>query len=85
LALEVSDASLERDRGEKALLYAAAKIGCYWIVNLIDNQIEVHRDPAGPPGNVRYQNIQVFAADATVPFVLDGQEIAQLAVADFLP
>ena len=45
LLIEVSDATLARDRGTKLRIYARAGIVEYWIVNLIDRQIEVHRSP----------------------------------------
>jgi Uma2 family endonuclease len=47
LVIEVADTSLAEDRGEKRELYAAASINDYWIVNLIDQTIEVYRQPAG--------------------------------------
>ncbi len=47
LIVEVAESSLVYDRGEKAELYAAARIKDYWIVNLIDDCIEVHRKPRG--------------------------------------
>jgi Uma2 family endonuclease len=46
LIVEVADSSLARDRA-KAALYAAAGVTEYWIMNLQDAAIEVHRDP-GP-------------------------------------
>jgi Uma2 family endonuclease len=48
LIVEVADSSLARDRA-KAALYAAAAVTEYWIVNLHDGVIEVHRQP-GPTG-----------------------------------
>jgi Uma2 family endonuclease len=51
LIVEVAEWSLGRDRA-KAGLYAAAGVTEYWIVNLIDRVIEVHRDP-GPTGYAR--------------------------------
>lgn len=45
LVIEVSDSSLDDDRGEKAQLCADAEIPDYWIVNLVDRCVEVHRDP----------------------------------------
>jgi Uma2 family endonuclease len=47
LVVEVADSSLLRDRGVKARLYAAAGVPEYWIVNLLEDVIEVHRQP-GP-------------------------------------
>lgn len=45
LVIEVADESLRFDRGTKAPLYARAGIPEYWIVNLSETAIEVHRDP----------------------------------------
>ncbi|MFN8491489.1 MAG: Uma2 family endonuclease [Caldilineaceae bacterium] len=45
LILEVSDSTLEKDRDEKLDLYAQASVPEYWIANLVDEQIEVYRDP----------------------------------------
>jgi Uma2 family endonuclease len=46
LVVEVAESSLAYDRREKALLYARAGIPEYWIVNLVDRRVEVHREPA---------------------------------------
>lgn len=66
LLIEVSDSSLAKDRGIKARLYAEAGIAEYWIVNLIDRQVEVLRDPAGGV----YRSIQSFRS---------GEEVRPLA------
>ncbi|HEV8638173.1 MAG TPA: Uma2 family endonuclease [Chloroflexota bacterium] len=49
LVVEVASSSLAYDRNEKASLYAKAGVPDYWIVNLLDAQLEVHRDPAELP------------------------------------
>jgi len=46
LLIEVSDTSLEFDRDTKGELYAKAGISEYWIVNLLDNRVEVYREPS---------------------------------------
>jgi Uma2 family endonuclease len=46
LIVEVADSSLARDRA-KARLYAAASVTEYWIINLVDEMIEVYREPRG--------------------------------------
>ena len=45
LIIEVADSSLGYDRRRKGSLYARAGILDYWIVNLVDNRVEVYRDP----------------------------------------
>src|SRR5262249_47787959 len=46
LTVEVADSSLEIDRGRKGAAYARAGLADYWIVNLLDDVLEVYRDPA---------------------------------------
>jgi Uma2 family endonuclease len=49
LIVEVSDSTLAFDRGRKASLYAMRGIADYWIINLVDGQLEVRRDPRPDP------------------------------------
>lgn len=46
LIIEVADSSLRKDRKIKAPLYAASQVAEYWIVNVAENVVETHRDPA---------------------------------------
>ena len=46
LVVEVAESSLRKDQRVKARLYAESGVPEYWIVNLADGRIEVHRDPA---------------------------------------
>lgn len=43
--IEVFDSTLRYDRNKKATLYATANIPEYWILNLIDDQLEVFQNP----------------------------------------
>lgn len=45
LIIEVSDSTLAFDRTVKLPMYAQAGIAEVWVVNLIDNAIEVYREP----------------------------------------
>ena len=45
LVVEISDTTLGIDRGRKMSLYARGGIEDYWIVNLVDRCLEVHRRP----------------------------------------
>lgn len=46
LVIEVAKASRRLDLGFKAVLYAAAGIPEYWVVDLVRDEIVVHREPA---------------------------------------
>lgn len=46
LVVEVADTTLTLDRTSKASAYARAGVPEYWIVNLGDRVLEVHREPA---------------------------------------
>jgi len=72
LVIEVSDSSLDEDRTTKRALYAEAGIATYWIVNLVDNVVEVHTAPAGGD----YSVVQAIAPGDEVPLVLGGVEVA---------
>jgi Uma2 family endonuclease len=79
LVVEVSDTTLRYDRGRKGTAYARAGIVEYWIVNLPDRQLEVHRDPSG----ARYRSVTVYREqDAVTPLAAPGVTIR---VADLLP
>ena len=45
LVVEVADSSLGYDLGDKASLYAAAGIADYWVVDLVNRQVVVMRNP----------------------------------------
>ena len=45
LLVEVSDSTLGQDRGMKLAAYARDGIAVYWIVNLVDRQVEVYTRP----------------------------------------
>ncbi|MEQ8211801.1 MAG: Uma2 family endonuclease [Lacipirellulaceae bacterium] len=72
LLIEVANASLADDRGEKLALYAEAGIADYWIVNCVDKQIEVYREPEGNA----YKSKQVFRGkEAASPLVLASAKL----------
>jgi Uma2 family endonuclease len=84
LVVEVSDSSLFQDRTLKVRIYARAAIPVYWTVNIPDNQVEVYTNPSGPTAESAYQQQQIYRPGDQVPLVLDGQEVARIAVADLL-
>jgi Uma2 family endonuclease len=85
LVIEVADSSLLRDRADKTRIYARDGIACYWIVNLVDQQIEVYTQPSGATPMATYGALQTYHLGAAVPLVLDGNTVGTIPVADLLP
>ena len=86
LIVEVSDTTLSYDRRRKGSLYARAGIADYWIVNLVNNQVEVHRSPQPDPSQFYghgYASVTVLVPPAVVNPLAAPQ--VSLAVADLLP
>jgi Uma2 family endonuclease len=83
--VEVSDSSLLRDRTYKAGIYARASVPVYWIINLVDRQVEVYTDPTGPDPAPSYRTRQIYRAGDLVPFVVDGRELGPIPAQDLLP
>jgi Uma2 family endonuclease len=86
LVVEVAESSLRLDRRFKAAVYARAGLREYWIVNLVDRALEVHREPRPPAdatGDWVYRSVEVLRPPATVtPLAAPG---ARIPVADLLP
>jgi Uma2 family endonuclease len=86
LIVEVSDTTLDYDRTTKASLYARADIQEYWVLNLIDRQLEVHRHPEPMDAQAfgyGYGDIRVFdASEAVAPMAAPERPVK---VADLLP
>jgi Uma2 family endonuclease len=85
LVVEVSDSTLIRDREVKGPMYARASIPIYWIVNLVDRQIEVYADPSGMTADASYRSTVVFPATGEVSLTIAGQNFAAIPVRDILP
>jgi Uma2 family endonuclease len=80
LIVEIADSSLAEDR-KMASIYGNAGIPVYWIVNLVDREVEVY---AGPQPN-GYPTPIIYGPGSVVPVVIDGKTIGQIAVDDLLP
>lgn len=86
LVVEVSDSTLSYDRRRKAHDYARVGIADYWIVNLIDRQLEVHRVPGPDPARRgRFSYAEVTVVPATGQVIPLAAPNALIAVADLLP
>jgi Uma2 family endonuclease len=85
LVVEVSDATLQRDRTTKARIFARARVAVYWIISILDSQVEVYTDPTGPGRAPRYRQRRNYGRGEEVPLVLGGREVGQIPVDDLLP
>jgi Putative restriction endonuclease len=61
--------------------YASGNIPVYWIVNLVDLQVEVYTNPAG----ATYTDRTVFTRGQEIPVVIDGRPVGRIAVSEILP
>jgi Uma2 family endonuclease len=86
LVVEVADVTLGFDRTVKASLYASVSIPEYWIVNLRDLALEVHREPAAmadQPFGYHYRSItRLTVSDVVSIGAIQGGTVA---VVDLLP
>jgi Uma2 family endonuclease len=84
LVIEVAESSLQRDR-RKATIYARAKIPTYWIVNLVDDVLEVCTQPVGEGAAARFAERREYRRGESVPLILDGATVADVPVDEVLP
>ena len=86
LIVEVADSSYRTDHDYKASLYARARVPEYWIIDLVHDGVEVHREPEASAEALygwRYRSVIVLRPPATVtPLVAPGGPIS---VAELLP
>src|SRR5262245_15851941 len=86
LLVEVSETTLYLDRNRKGPLYARAGLADYWIVNLVNRQLEVYRNPvadSSAPSGFRYADVTIHGpGDFVSPLAAPP---ARVAVADLLP
>jgi Uma2 family endonuclease len=79
LIVELAQSSLRDDRRVKAPLYGSAGIPEYWLLNLVDRQLEVYRNPT----EIGYDSSTIYSAGESVePLHAPGQTIQ---IADMLP
>jgi Uma2 family endonuclease len=69
LLIEVAQSSLAIDLGKKLRVYAAGGVPEYWVIDVANKMLIVHRDPAG----ATYRHVTTFVA---------GSSLAPMAVPD---
>jgi Uma2 family endonuclease len=86
LVVEVSKSSLDYDLHTKAHLYASMGIPDYWVLDLENRQLLVHRQPvadAKMPFGHRFQQTETIAADGQISLLENST--ATIAIANMLP
>ncbi|HVT28629.1 MAG TPA: Uma2 family endonuclease [Lacipirellulaceae bacterium] len=68
-------------RIQKRMEYARAGIPEYWIVNLVNRTLEVHRGPTSGDYTVR----ETIGAEGVVGLTLAGTAVGEFSIASFLP
>ena len=84
LLIEVADSTLADDRLVKGRIYARARLVEYWIVNLVDSQVEVYTDPRGGKAPA-YRQRRDYGKKDEIPLRLAGVLIRTIPVRDMLP
>ena len=86
LIVEVAETSLAIDRLRKGSLYARAEIAEYWVVNLVDEVLEVYREPVRAPSghdHWKYDSVRLLRRYAVVTPLAAPR--ARIRVAALLP
>jgi len=83
LVVEIADSSLRLDRGLKARRYARARLADYWIVNLVDRVVEIHRDPRLEGRRWTYTARHIVRPGETLSPLAEPH--VTIAVSDLLP
>lgn len=86
LIVEISDSTLRYDRSKKASLYAKAGVEDYWVLNLPDRKLELHRKPIRDDAQVYgygYSSVTVLSStDSVAPM---SAPLRHMQISDLLP
>ncbi|HEX5442846.1 MAG TPA: Uma2 family endonuclease [Pirellulales bacterium] len=84
LVIEVAESSLSYDRKTKYKMYADAGVAVYWIVNLVDDEIEIYESPQSTKRTYERASRHRLGEMLLLPIQVDGNPLS-LAVDEFLP
>lgn len=85
LVVEVSDSTLRDDRGLKKQIYAHARIPEYWIINLIDRQLEVYQRPTGSGLKADYEVTRTLSLSESVSVRIGSKTVGPIPVKSLFP
>ena len=70
LLIEVADTSVQKDRA-KATIYSSAGVDEYWLINLVDKQLERFASPAG----LEYRETSILQPAETIEIQIDDKTL----------
>ena len=85
MLVEIANVSRDRDLVDKARIYARDGIPYYWVVNLIDNRVEVFSLPSGPTAAPAFGQRVEYRVGDSIPLTLDGVVVGSIQVQELLP
>ncbi len=81
LVVHIAQTSLEHDRTVMTRVYASGGVPVYWILNLVDQRIEVFSNPTSD----HYDSCEDYQFGQHVPLVIEGVDVGPIPVVDILP
>lgn len=86
LVIEVADTTLRLDRGRKAVTYARGGVADYWILNVNERCLEVHREPvpqSDASSKATYRSVVRYTETESLSALAAPQ--SEITVAELLP
>lgn len=85
LVVEVADSTLRDDRGLKKHVYAHARVPEYWIINLVDGQLEVFQRPMGSGLKADYEVTRTLSLNESVSVRVGSKTVGPIPVKSMFP
>ena len=85
VVIEAADTSLLMDRRLKARVCARAGILNYWLLNLLDSQLEVFTNPSGLVPMPGYQEQRIYRIEDRISLVLGLDDLGTIRIGDLIP
>lgn len=83
LVVEISKSTLQNDLIDKAMLYAQSEIPEYWVIDLVNSELVVHRTPDSSMERARYTEVRHLKKGEIVAALHAPN--SPIAVSDLLP
>ncbi len=85
LVVEAADATLLNDRRLKQRIYSRAGILNFWVLNLLDSQLEVFSNPSGPVPMPGYQEHRIYRIEDRISLLIGLDDLGVIRVGDLIP